>query len=156
MLAKYEYYSYNSPLSNLYLTLNGLQILKLEYEVDDVDSFQTALSDGVLKSWLDAYFSGQPLPQMPSLQIQGTQFQKKVWNVMLTIPYGETLSYGDVSKQLASAPRAVGQACKRNHLPIIIPCHRIVARHSLGGYEGATEGHRLDRKKWLIKHEQSK
>ena len=151
-----QYFYYKSSLSDLYLTLSSGQVLQLEYEVNDVNFFQTPLPDGDLRGWLDAYFSGEPLEHIPSLHILGTEFQKKVWQVMLDIPYGETLSYGEVSEILSSAPRAVGQACKRNPIPVLIPCHRIVAKHSIGGYEGATEGHRLNRKKWLINHEQSK
>ena len=147
---------YNSPLSVLYLSVCDDQIQSLEYEPQHIDSFNLPLPGGDIKVWLDAYFAGQPLNDNPVMTLEGSEFQKKVWAIMLTIPYGETLSYGEVSKVLGSAPRAVGQACKRNPIPLIVPCHRIVAKHSVGGYEGVTEGHRLDRKKWLIKHEQSK
>lgn len=147
---------YHSALSTLYLTLQGSSVSKLEYEPDNFASFNTPLPPGPVKNWLDAYFNGNPLSQPPDLQMQGTAFQQNVSQIMLSIPYGETLTYGDVSDMLGSSPRAVGQACKRNFIAVIIPCHRIVARHSTGGYEGATEGHRLDRKIWLINHEQCK
>ena len=153
MLTEEVYFYYQSPLSNLYLTVTGLQILKLEYDPQQKECFQKLLPDGEIKSWLDSYFSGQPQQQVPAIKIKGTAFQQKVWEVMLKIPYGETLSYGDVSNILDSAPRAVGQACKRNPVPILIPCHCIVAKQSIGGYEGATSGHRLDRKQWLLNHE---
>ncbi len=155
MLNEIRYYFYHSQLSALYLTICDSQIVKLEYEPDNLNVFKSQLQSGDIKTWLDAYFCGQPLKQFPDLQIKGTDFQQKVWRVMLAVPFGKTLSYGEVSTMLGSAPRAVGQACKRNNIPIFIPCHRIVAKHSLGGYEGATEGHRLDRKKWLINHERN-
>jgi len=151
---RFHYY-YQSALSILYLTVENRQILTLEYEPEQHDVFRQPLPDGEIKSWLDHYFCGKPQQYPPPVNIQGTDFQKKVWNEMLKIPYGHTLSYGDVSEILGSAARAVGQACKRNHIPIIIPCHRIVAKQSIGGYEGATGGHRLDRKQWLLKHEKS-
>ncbi len=147
------YYYYHCALSTLYLTVDNRKILTLEYEPEYSDLFQQPLPNGEIKSWLDHYFSGQPQQHQPPMSIQGTDFQQQVWAEMLKIPYGETLSYGDVSKILGSAARAVGQACKRNPIPIIIPCHRIVAKQSIGGYEGATEGHRLDRKQWLLTHE---
>lgn len=155
MLTDIQCFSYDSPLSVLYLSVCDQQILKLEYEPENADCFDKFLPDGDIKNWLDAYFAGQPLQHSPAMQADGTDFQKKVWNVMLTIPYGETLSYGDVSRVLDSAPRAVGQACKRNPLPVLIPCHRVIAKHSIGGYEGSTTGSRIDRKQWLLEHEKN-
>ena len=87
------------------------------------------------------------------LQPQGTEFQQKVWQAMLEIPYGQVRTYGDIARQLKSSPRAVGNACRANPIPLIIPCHRVLAASGIGGYAGATEGGRLEIKRQLLRHE---
>lgn len=89
------------------------------------------------KTQLDAYFSGGGalchLPTRPA----GTPFQQAVWRQISSIPFGQTRSYADLAAALGSAPRAVGAACARNPLPIIIPCHRVLAKDGrLTGYSG--------------------
>ncbi len=94
------------------------------------------------KAQLDAYFAGKlkdfSLPIAPA----GTNFQLKVWKVLQTIPYGETITYGQLAERVgnAKASRAVGMANSRNPLPIIIPCHRVIgANHKLTGYTGGLD-----------------
>lgn len=147
------HYYYDSALSRLYLCVADGEIQALEYEPESVDTYPTALPQGELKSWLDDYFAGKPPAQMPPLQMSGSEFQQAVWKIMLSIPYGATMTYGEAATLLDSAARAVGQACRSNKIPILIPCHRIVAKQSIGGYEGMSKGHRVDRKKWLLDHE---
>jgi len=89
------------------------------------------------------------------LAIGGTEFQRRVWRVMQRIPRGKTRTYGDVAKALGSAARAVGQACGENRLPIIIPCHRIIAASGIGGFGHARGGYLLEAKRWLLAHEQA-
>jgi methylated-DNA-[protein]-cysteine S-methyltransferase len=89
------------------------------------------------------------------LAIGGTEFQQRVWRVMQRIPRGKTRTYGDVAKSLGSAARAVGQACGENRLPIIIPCHRIIAADGIGGFAHSRGGYLLEAKRWLLAHEQA-
>ena len=102
---------------------------------------------------LSKYFSDGKFQFHLPLNIQGTNFQKKVWKAMTRIPAGEVMTYGAVAKKLSSSPRAVGNACRANPLPIIIPCHRVVSQSGLGGYGGHTEGEHLGIKSWLLQHE---
>ena len=96
------------------------------------------------KRWLDLYFSGKEPDFCPPLDPDGTDFQKTVWSVLRTIPYGETLTYGEVSKLVAAklgrssmSAQAVGGAVGRNPISIIVPCHRVIgADGSLTGYAG--------------------
>jgi methylated-DNA-[protein]-cysteine S-methyltransferase len=88
-----------------------------------------------------------------ALAPRGTEFQQRVWSLMRAIPAGETRTYGSIARELGSAPRAVGQACRANPLPIVVPCHRVVAAHGLGGFAGDTSGRRLAVKRWLLRHE---
>ena len=96
---------------------------------------------------LEAYFDGKlsrfDLPLAPS----GSVHEQRVWAAMQAIPYGETRCYGDLAGMIGSAPRAVGRACGRNPIPIVIPCHRVLGKGGLGGYSGrgglATKTHLL-------------
>jgi len=84
---------------------------------------------------LEAYFDGRREHFDLPLRPEGTAFQKNVWRKMARIPYGKTRSYGELAGELKSAARAVGGACGRNPLPILIPCHRVLGAHgALGGY----------------------
>lgn len=87
-------------------------------------------------------------------KLYGTAHQQKVWRAMLAIPCGETRSYGELASGIQSAPQAVGQACGANHIPIVIPCHRVVGKSGLGGFMKHAEGETLDIKRWLLAHEQ--
>lgn len=108
--------------------------------------------------WLDCYFSGREPDFSLPLNPAGTEFQKRVWRVLLTIPYGETMTYGAIAKRIAAerglahlSAQAVGGAVGRNPVSIIIPCHRVVgADGSLTGYAGG-----IDRKQKLLELEQN-
>ncbi len=93
------------------------------------------------------------------LLIEGTEFQRRVWDAMCAIPRGRTLTYGELARKLDGAgfdlPRAVGQACGDNKLPIVIPCHRVVAADGVGGFGHSTGGYLLEAKRWLLMHERS-
>jgi len=100
---------------------------------------------------LDAYFSGQLREFKCDLDLKGTSFQKRVWEALREIPYGQTRSYGEIAKTIGNpkAVRAVGRANGTNPVPIIVPCHRVIqADGSLGGFGGG-----LDLKKSLLELE---
>jgi methylated-DNA-[protein]-cysteine S-methyltransferase len=89
------------------------------------------------------------------LLIEGTEFQRRVWEAMCAIPRGRTLTYGELARSLDGKARAVGQACGDNKLPIVIPCHRVVAASGIGGFAHSTGGYLLEAKRWLLMHEAS-
>ena len=124
-----------SPTGPLTLTEADGAITRVSW-VHAANQDETALL-GRAAQQLNAYFYCElkdfDLPLAPD----GTDFQRRVWRRMLQIPYGQSESYGEISKALDSSPRAVGGACGRNPIPIIIPCHRVIAAgHGLGGYSG--------------------
>ncbi len=105
---------------------------------------------------LELYF-GDPRWRFDlKLALEGTDFQRKVWANLLRMRAGQTLTYGVFAKRIRTGPRAVGNACGRNPIPIIIPCHRIIAADgSLGGFCRDGKGKfMLDKKRWLLAHEQ--
>jgi methylated-DNA-[protein]-cysteine S-methyltransferase len=87
---------------------------------------------------LDEYFAGERTEFDLPMELDGTEFQKEVWLELTRIPYGETISYGELARRvgLPKGPRAVGQANGRNPIPIIVPCHRVLAGNGIGGYGG--------------------
>jgi methylated-DNA-[protein]-cysteine S-methyltransferase len=100
-----------------------------------------------------AYFANPDFPFNLPLQPNGTTHQNKVWQVMQSIPRGQVLTYGAIAEQIGSSPRAVGQACGNNPIPIIIPCHRVVGISGLGGFMHQSGGYELNIKRWLLSHE---
>jgi methylated-DNA-[protein]-cysteine S-methyltransferase len=102
--------------------------------------------------WIEAYFKGAPTPfPWRHLAPGGTTFQQRVWRALWQIHWGQTRSYAEIAARLGSpgAARAVGGACGANPLPLLIPCHRVVAAH--GGLGGFSAG--LARKRWMLGHE---
>jgi len=103
---------------------------------------------------LTAYLRNPLTPFDLPLAASGTAHQRAVWQVMLTIAPGCTLTYGEVAAQIGSSPRAVGGACGANPFPVVIPCHRIVAAGGrLGGFAHSTTGFLPGIKRWLLAHE---
>jgi methylated-DNA-[protein]-cysteine S-methyltransferase len=89
------------------------------------------------------------------LLIEGTEFQRRLWEALREIPRGRTLTYGELARKLGGEARAVGQACGDNRLPIVIPCHRVVAADGIGGFAHSTGGYLVEAKRWLLMHESS-
>ncbi|HEV7476106.1 MAG TPA: methylated-DNA--[protein]-cysteine S-methyltransferase [Burkholderiales bacterium] len=87
------------------------------------------------------------------LLIEGSPLQRGVWQAMCAIPRGRTRTYGDLARELGADARAIGQACGDNRLPIVIPCHRVVAADGIGGFSHTTEGYLIEVKRWLLAHE---
>ena len=83
----------------------------------------------------------------------GTPFQKKVWHELEKIPFGQVITYGELAQKLHTSARAVGNACRNNPIPVVVPCHRVVSASGIGGYSGETSGDKLQIKSWLLQHE---
>ena len=87
------------------------------------------------------------------LLVEGTPLQRGVWDAMCAIPRGKTRTYGELARELDADARAIGQCCGDNKLPIVIPCHRVVAADGIGGFSHTTEGYLIEVKRWLLAHE---
>lgn len=102
---------------------------------------------------LKVYFTDPKNPFDVPLAPRGTDFQQRAWRALQRIPTGAARTYGQLARTLRSAPRAVGGACRANPIPIVVPCHRVVAANGPGGFMGATHGRALLIKRWLLEHE---
>ena len=102
---------------------------------------------------MNAYFDDPHIPFALPLSPLGTPYQKLVWQAMTEIPPRTVKSYGQLAGELHSGARAVAGACRANRFPIIVPCHRVVGAHGIGGYCGVAGGAFLDIKRWLLRHE---
>ena len=143
---------YLSPIGQITLTSDGSALTGLYFEKQKpnfVDTYTPACLTVFEEtaSWLDCYFNGD-IPQFtPELDPQGTPFKQSVWNILKTIPWGKTMTYGEIAKIIAKkkgivkmSAQAVGTAVGHNPISIIIPCHRVVgANRSLVGYTGGIE-----------------
>lgn len=157
---------YNSPVGKLLLAsknnkLIGVWIENQKYYLSNLkEKMQIKDDEEILikaKNWLDRYFESQN-PHISELDIEpiGTDFSKKVWTILCTIPYGKVITYGEIAKKISKAmnkdkmsAQAVGNAVAHNPISIIIPCHRVIgANGNLTGYAGG-----LDIKMRLLKHE---
>ncbi len=144
-----------APFGALGVRIAGERLTGLEFLPPGTQS--TASSHPLVKHValeLEAYYADPGHTFDLPLDPIGTSFRQRVWNALLAIPAGQTRSYGDIARQLASAPRAVGQAVGDNPLPIVIPCHRVIAADGgLGGFNHSRAGFSQDIKRWLLRHE---
>ncbi|QIB70734.1 methylated-DNA--[protein]-cysteine S-methyltransferase [Aminipila butyrica] len=157
---------YESPLGRLTLASDGDALVGLwlpgqKYFEATVTGAVTKTKElsvfRVVKAWLDRYFAGEE-PDISSLSLapEGTPFRQEVWKILCQIPYGETITYGEIARQVAEkmdkpgmSPQAVGGAVGHNPISIIIPCHRVVGTDGrLTGYAGG-----IPAKVWLLKNE---
>jgi methylated-DNA-[protein]-cysteine S-methyltransferase len=127
-----------SPLGELTIVEDGGAIVALDWGVGDVRAAPaTALLKEAAKQLTEYFAGGRAAFDLP-LAPAGTAFQRRVWDAMLAIPFAETATYGDIAASAGGSARSVGTACGRNPIPVIIPCHRVVAAGGrIGGYSGA-------------------
>ena len=140
---------YDSPLGPLTLVSNGTALTELRLD-GSKNITETQKNLPIFREtvrWLDIYFSGKEPDFTPPLNMRTGPFRREVWEIMLTIPYGKTMTYGEIAKEIARrhglekmSAQAVGGAVGHNAIPIIIPCHRVIgANGNLTGYGGGIE-----------------
>lgn len=146
---------YQSPMGEMFLACDEVGLVGLWFKdqkyfamhlAPDHEEKETPVLQEA-KRWLDVYFSGQEPDFMPPLHLIGTKFQEEVWDVLRRIPYGQTITYGQIAKQIAQkrglahmSAQAVGGAVGHNPISVLVPCHRVVGTDgSLTGYAGGVE-----------------
>lgn len=154
-----EYRTIDSPIGLLTLAghgsvLTNLRMVDQTYEPSRTDWSPNPRAFGEAVEQLGAYFAGELTNFDVELDLRGSEFQRRVWRALLTIPYGETRSYGEIAEQIAApkAARAVGLANGHNPIAIVVPCHRVIgANGSLTGFGGG-----LGRKRTLLELEKQR
>ena len=141
--------TYDSPLGQMRLCcdnagLTAITFAGQKYESKHIPQDAIAGTHPILeqtKLWLSQYFSGKIPDFLPPIVLKGSEFQKRVWTLLLEIPYGKTVTYGELAKKLGcKSAQAIGGAVGRNPISILIPCHRVVgADGSLTGYAGGVK-----------------
>lgn len=142
---------YKSPIGVLEVICDKEYVLECNFvhKEGEVGQVNLILENAITQ--LDEYFNGKRKEFDLKVTLHGTEFQKNVWNGLLNIPYGTTASYKDIAVSINNekAVRAVGNANNKNKIAIIVPCHRVIGKNgALTGYAGG-----LDKKQWLLKHE---
>ena len=157
-------YRYNSPLGRITLASDGNSLIGLWFDQQKyfANNLKKELQEKELPifkatiKWLDIYFSGKSPDFTPQLLLKATEFRESVWEILLKIPYGQTMTYGDIAKIIANnkgikkmSAQAIGGAVGHNPISLIIPCHRVIGSDgNLTGYAGG-----IDRKYQLLKLE---
>ena len=157
-MGNWAYTRYASPVGQLTLagegeTLTGLWLEGQKYfgsKAHPVREGEAPVFEAA-RQWLDRYFAGEDPGSTPPLAPEGTPFQRRVWELLRTIPQGQTATYGQLAQRLGSSPRAVGSAVGHNPISILVPCHRVLG--SDGGLTGYAGG--VERKLWLLRHEKA-
>lgn len=160
---EYTYY-YDSPLGGITLASDGKVLTGLWFNGQKY--FANTLSKDYVKKnlpvfkqthqWLNIYFSGKQPNFIPLLKIETTPFRKTVWKILLTIPFGQTITYGEIANIIANgknssvmSARAIGNAVSHNPIALIIPCHRVIGKNkNLIGYAGG-----IEKKRYLLEME---
>ena len=155
---------FESPIGQLQLSTTQTELVELNLGMDckkgplrkaENTMESTSSYAQYVKEQIEAYFSKRITEFHINIKASGTQFQKSVWEIIESIKFGDTLTYSDIAGMLDSSPRAVGNACRANPIPLIVPCHRVIAKSGLGGYAGQRSGRNVDVKTWLLAHEQA-
>ena len=157
----------HSPLGEVRLRSDGESLTGLWFvgqvndakDIDDIEIKNDLPIFGQVESWLESYFSGKQTSITIPLQPKGTSFQQRVWQILQEIPYGETMTYGEIAQRIAKekgvetfSAQAVGQAVGKNPISILIPCHRVLGKNgALTGYAGG-----VHRKEQLLQLERGK
>ncbi|GAB1233333.1 methylated-DNA--[protein]-cysteine S-methyltransferase [Ferrigenium sp. UT4] len=143
-----------APFGKLAIRCSDIDLLGVEF----VSSHMKALAPASpmaqeICDQLSAYFADAGFEFDLPFTLDGTHHQCLVWQAMLDIPRGETVTYGELAKRIGSSARAVGQACGNNPIPLVIPCHRVVGKNVLGGFMHRGDEDALNIKRWLLAHE---
>lgn len=136
------------------IRIHGHALCGIDFLAPEVaDKLPTTVLGQQIVAQLLRYFADPHWVFSLPLAMQGTVFQKRIWQALRVLPPGATCSYGELAGMLGTGARAIGNACRANPLPIVIPCHRVLARQGLGGYSGAVSGETLEIKRRLLAHE---
>lgn len=145
-----------TPVGNLFVRSCDDVICQLDWMgLEALSQFEGGIEMDSMTSKIIMYWS-YPMADVPvKLLQQGTLFQRKVWSELVKIRFGETITYKELAVRTGTAARAIGGACRANHFPLIIPCHRVVSVSGVGGYAGQKQGEFMSIKLKLLEYERA-
>lgn len=147
----------NGPIKQLLLTVVAEQLQRISIDFEQQNSVTSSIPRTAqinkISQQLCQYTEQAHNSWSIELPELGTEFQRRVWRHLQTIPMGSTQTYGEVAKALNSSARAVGNACRANPYLLIVPCHRVVKHNNIGGFGGKIDGEAIAIKRWLLAHE---
>jgi len=150
-----EYAVITAPFGRLGIRTREDILVEIRF-LDDTHPLQAPEAGGLAAeavSQIDAYFLDPAFCFNLPFQVEGSAFQRRVWEQISRIPSGQTKSYREIAELIGSAPRAIGGACGRNPLPLVVPCHRVVSSSGLGGFMQSSGRQTVSIKEWLLAHE---
>jgi len=144
----------SSPIGKLGIQIHEDKLARIAFLPENTPEFatQNAYAHHVIQQ-LNAYFNNPRHSFDITITRKGTTFQTNVWNALEKIPSGKTFFYSEFATQLETGPRAIGSACRTNPTPVVVPCHRIIAKQTIGGFAGEISGDFIQIKQWLLQHE---
>ncbi len=145
---------FDSPIGRLAICFEDAAVCELNFlhHADPEPLLETSPM-AEFSAQLQDYFSSSVRPFSFPVLLRGTDFQRRVWHALQRIPAGQVITYGRLAAQLHSSARAVGNACRQNPVPLLVPCHRVVSANGIGGFAGSTDGAEIKIKRWLLRHE---
>ena len=144
-----------TPIGGLWVRSCGDIITDISWEQSPADRSECADGVDAIAAAIMSYWT-EPSTIVPvRLLRQGTEFQRKVWSELVTIPFGQTKTYKALAVGVGSAARAIGGACRSNRFPLLVPCHRVVSMSGAGGYAGQTQGALMAIKLKLLDYERT-
>lgn len=149
----HQAYYHDTPIGRLKIRMQGTILCQIDWLISTKTDSATAPVE--LENWLNDYWMAKTTAIPFGLLAQGTAFQRRVWQALRELPSGQTKTYGELAQRLKTSPRALANACRKNPFPLIIPCHRVLAKTGIGGYAGQRTGALITIKAALLKHEQN-
>ncbi len=143
-----------SPVGKLGICMDGKALCRLVFLSARYSEIAPACEEAAcIQRCLQAYFEDPGQPPAVDVQVSGTPFQHRIWRGLRSIPAGRIMTYGGLAACFGTSARAVGNACRNNPVPIVVPCHRVVARDGIGGFAGDRQGRLVAVKHRLLEHE---
>lgn len=146
-------FTVRTPFSNIGAKTEDGVLVQLQLTDDALDIEPVSTSDRKIARQIERYCKDPAKGFDMDFELRGTDFQKRVWRAMQKIPPGSVRTYGELAKKLKTSARAVGGACRRNNIVLVVPCHRVVASDGLGGFSGERMGKWPQVKRMLLDHE---
>lgn len=147
----HEKLSFPSPVGDLTVSAKNGHVVGLDWGANSLTQSDSPVLN-LAKAQLQSYFDGALTTFDLRMSFGATEFQKRFLQALIDIPFGEIKTYGELAGELGVSAQAIGQACGANTIPIIIPCHRVLASDGLGGFSGRGG---VETKVWLLKHEKA-